>query len=97
MRQPSHTFFFDTSIVTLFFALHFNTTILVLALLFTLLFSTSSTNDVSVASPESAEAKRVSHFKEERAHCVSETAEQQEEQLSRETELGVKPRQPNNG
>ena len=49
------------------------------ALLFALFFfSMSSTNDVSVASPESAEAKRVRRLqiRRERARLASETTEQ---------------------
>ena len=47
----------------------------------------SSTNDISVAPAESAEAKRVRRFQRrherEKACCASETAEQREERLSR--------------
>ena len=53
------------------------------ALLFASFFTMSSTNDISVAPAESAEAKRVRRLQRrcerERARCASETAEQWEE------------------
>ena len=45
-------------------------------------FTTSSTNDVRVASGESAEAKEREGAKERELIMLSETAEQREEQLS---------------
>ena len=63
---------------------HYNTTILVCACIAFrfIVFSMSSTNDVSVASPESAEAKRVRRLQRRR---------------ERERELVVRLKQRNSG